>query len=60
MLRLMMVLFSMIGTTLAGIGVVVVLTMGRYDVTSIIAGAALGAILALPVSWMVARNLADG
>ena len=57
MLRLTMVLYSILGTTLAGIGVIVVLTMGRYDASAIIAGAALGALLALPAAWMVARQL---
>lgn len=57
MLRLTSLLYAVIGTTLAGIFVVAVLTMNRYDVQSIVVAAAVGAILALPVSWIVARKV---
>lgn len=57
MVRLSMLLYSVIGTTLAGIGVVVAVTMNRYDLTSIVVAAGLGAVLALPVAWGVARKL---
>lgn len=57
MFRLMMLLYSIIGTTLAGIGVVVAVTMNLYDTQAIVAGAAIGAIAALPVAWLVARKL---
>jgi hypothetical protein len=57
MLRLATLLYAIVGSTLAGIGVVVVLTMGRYDVPSILVGAAVGAVLAVPASWMVARAI---
>jgi len=57
MFRLMMLLYSIVGTTLAGIGVVVAVTMNMYDVQSIIVSAAIGAIVALPVCWIVARKL---
>jgi hypothetical protein len=57
MLRLASILYAIIGTTLAGIGVVVVLTLGRYDVPSILIGAAVGALAAVPASWMVAKAL---
>ena len=59
MIRLTSILYAVIGTTLAGIGVVVAVTMNLYDVQSIIVSAALGALAALPVSWMVARKLQD-
>lgn len=59
MLRLTSILYAIIGTTLAGIGVVVVVTMNLYDVQSIIVGAALGALAGLPASWIVARKLQD-
>jgi predicted PurR-regulated permease PerM len=59
MMRLMMVLYSMIGTALAGSAVVVVLTLGQDTVWPIVGAAALGALLALPVSWLVARQIAD-
>mgnify|MGYP001408479100 CR=1 FL=1 len=57
MLRLTMLLYSVIGTTLAGIGVVVAVTMNRYDVQSIITAAVIGALIAIPASWMVAKRL---
>ena len=58
MTRLMMILYSMIGTALAGSGVVVALTMGHVTLPAIVTAAAVGAVLALPVSWWVARQLA--
>ena len=59
MFRLMSLLYSIVGTTLAGIGVVAAVTMNRYDVQSIVVSAAIGAIIALPVCWMIARKLQD-
>jgi len=57
MFRLTMLLYSIAGTTLAGIGIVIAVTMNRYDFQSIIVAAAIGAVLALPVSWFVAKQL---
>lgn len=57
MLRLTMLLYSIVGTTLAGIGVVIAVTMNLYDFQSIIYAAVIGAVLALPVSWYVAKRL---
>lgn len=57
MLRLASLIYSIAGTALAGAGVVTVLSVGRYDVPSILLGAGLGAVLALPASWMIARRL---
>ncbi len=59
MSRLFMLLFSIAFTTLAGIGVIVVLVMGRYDAASIIGAALAGGIVALPVTWAVARRMQD-
>ena len=56
--RLMMVLFSMISTTLMGVGVVVALTMGHYSLTHILIGAGIGFVLAIPASWVIARQIA--
>lgn len=60
MSRIFMLMFSIAFPTLAGIGVVVVLVMGRYDVASIVGAAVVGGIAALPVTWLVARRLKDG
>lgn len=56
MTRVMMLLFSMIATTLMGTGVVA-LTMGRVDAQAIIAAAVVGFVLAIPVSWFVAKQI---
>lgn len=58
MLRLSMILFSMISTALAGTAIIIALTLGRVDLMSIIAAAAIGFLLAIPVSWFVARQIA--
>jgi hypothetical protein len=57
MLRLSLLLYSIVGSTLAGVGVIAVLTLGWYDVPSILTGAVVGAVLGVPASWMVARTL---
>ena len=59
MFRLSLLLFIVIGATLAGIGVVVALSLGWYEVMPIVATAAAGAALALPLSWYVAGQLKD-
>lgn len=56
-MRLMMVLYSIIATALAGSGVVAVLTAGYATLWPIVIAAAAGALLALPVSWVVARQI---
>jgi len=57
MLRLAAVLFSLISTTLMGVGIVAVLVAGAGTLTPILAAAAVGFVLALPVSWQVARAI---
>ena len=57
MFRLASILYSIIGTSMAGIGVIAVLT-ARYDtLMPILAAAGIGAVLALPVSLLVARAI---
>lgn len=58
MTRLMMIIYSMASTALMGVGVIVALTMGMVSVKAIVTAAVLGAILALPVSWFIARQIA--
>ena len=58
MTRLMMTIFSMVATTLMGIGVVIALTTGFTTLQPILVAAAAGLVLALPVSWAIARQLA--
>lgn len=57
MLRLTMLIYAILGTTLAGIGVVVIVSLGIYAVLPIVLAAAVGAALAVPGSWLVARQL---
>ena len=57
MLRLAMMLYSLIGTTLAGSAVVVALVIGQDTLRPILIAAALGFIAALPVAWAVAAQL---
>lgn len=57
MTRLTMILFSMIGTALAGSAVVAALTTGYDTLYPILASAGIGALVALPVSWWVAKQI---
>jgi predicted PurR-regulated permease PerM len=57
MTRLMMILFSMISTTLMGVGIVIALTTGYDTLQPILIAAALGFVAAWPVSWLIARQL---
>lgn len=58
MTRLMMLLFSVIATTLMGVLIVVALTMGYDTARPILIAAAIGFVIAWPVSWYVAKQLA--
>lgn len=60
MFRLASILYSLIATSLAGTAVIAVLTAGYGTLTPIVAAAVLGAVLALPVSWLVARAIVNG
>ncbi len=57
MTRLFMLIYSIVGVTLAGIGVVIALTIGQDTLQPIIVSAALGAILGIAASWMITRRL---
>ncbi len=56
-MRLMMVLYSMIATAVAGSGVIAVLSAGYDTLWPILIAAAAGAVLALPVAWAVAKQI---
>ena len=58
MTRLMLVIYSMASVSLAGMAIVAVLTMGYFTGKAIIASAVLGAVVAIPVSMMIAKRLA--
>ena len=58
MTRLMMIIFSMASTTMMGVFIVAALTMGHDTLQPILIAAAVGFVVALPVSWFVARQIA--
>ena len=60
MLRLASMLYSLIGTTLAGSAVVVALVIGQDTLVPIVVAAALGFVAALPATYLVARKLVSG
>lgn len=57
MLRLASLLYSIIGSTLAGSFIVVALVLGFTTASPLIVAAAVGFVAALPVSWLVARQI---
>lgn len=57
MFQLASMLFAVIGTTLAGVSVLVVLLMGLDTLTPILIAAAIGAIVGMPASWLIARKI---
>ena len=57
MLRLGLILHLFIGSTLAGSAVIAALVMGKDTMTPILIAAAVGFVIAIPVTWMVARAL---
>ncbi|MBP9950650.1 MAG: CTP synthetase [Cypionkella sp.] len=57
MTRLMMILFSMISTTLMGIGVIIALTTGYDTLRPILMAVAAGFALSIPVSYFVAKAI---
>ena len=56
-MRLFFLMFTIIGTSLAGAGVIAVLSMGLAAWQPIVAGAVLGALLGLPAAWIVAQKI---
>lgn len=57
MTRLTFLILAVAGPTLMGILVIAALTMGLYSVRAIVTAAVVGALIALPVSWVVARRI---
>lgn len=58
MTRLMMILFSIVSTTLMGIGIVIALVAGWDTLTPILIAATVGFVLAMPASYVIARQIA--
>lgn len=59
MFRLASILFAMIGTTLAGSGVIAALASGYDTLYPILIGAAIGFVLAIPATYFVTRAIVD-
>ncbi|WP_108484545.1 CTP synthetase [Oceaniglobus ichthyenteri] len=59
MFRLAANLYAIVGTSLAGIAVIAVLSMGMDGWVPIVAGAAGGFIVAIPASWYIAKKIKD-
>lgn len=59
-MTLFLILHIFIGSTLAGVGVIVALTMGFVTAQAILLTAAIGFVAAFPVSWLVAQRLSAG
>ena len=57
MFRLASMLYAIIATSLAGIGVITVLTMGHDTLIPILGAAAIGAVIALPTALLVAKRI---
>lgn len=57
MLRLATVLYAIVGTTMAGILIVVALATGYDTLKYILIAASVGAVLALPTSVFVAKAI---
>lgn len=59
MTRLALLLFSIVSVTLMGIAIVVALVAGHDTLVPIVAAAAVGLVLSVPASWLLARRLAE-
>jgi urea transporter len=57
MYRLIAVLYVLLGTTLAGIGVIIVLALNMVDAAHISLAALAGAVVAIPVSWVIGKRI---
>jgi predicted PurR-regulated permease PerM len=53
----MMTLFSMVATTTMGIGIVIALVTGYDTLQPILIAAIIGFVVALPVAWLIAKQL---
>ena len=57
MLRLASMLYSLIGTTLAGTAIIAALVMGQDTLQPILVAAIVGFVAALPVTYVIARKI---
>ncbi|PTV96348.1 hypothetical protein C8J27_102142 [Rhodobacter aestuarii] len=59
MTRLFGIIYALAGPTLAGILITAALTMNMINTKSMIYAAAIGFIVALPIAWIVAKQIKD-
>jgi predicted PurR-regulated permease PerM len=59
MTRLAGILFSIIATSLMGIGIIIALVTGNDTLRPILIAAAIGFVLAVPVTWIVTKKIVD-
>lgn len=57
MFRLAAILFSMTSTTIAGIAMIVVLSMGYDTWVPIVAAAAVGFVISIPATWWLVKQI---
>lgn len=57
MFRLATMLYSLIATSLAGAGVIAVLSAGYVTLTPILVAAGIGAVIAIPAAYLIAREI---
>ncbi|MGA0541800.1 CTP synthetase [Neotabrizicola sp. VNH66] len=57
MTRLFLIIYTLAASVLAGSAVVAALTMGLVAAKPIVLAAVAGALVALPVAWVVARQM---
>ncbi|HZG29734.1 hypothetical protein SAMN05421890_3654 [Ensifer adhaerens] len=57
MFRLIAILYVLVATVLAGIAVTAVLSLGHFGRSDIALSALAGAVVALPVAWIVGKRL---
>ncbi|MBI1218557.1 MAG: CTP synthetase [Rhodobacteraceae bacterium] len=57
MTRLTMLLFSIVSTTLMGVLIVAALVTGNDTLRPILIAAAVGFVVAIPVSWQIAKAI---
>ncbi len=59
MFRVALLIYTIASATLAGIFIVAVLTMGLDTTKPIVYAAVAGFLLAMPVTWIVARKISE-
>ena len=57
MFRLAAILFSMTSTTVAGIAMIVVLSMGYDTWVPIVIAAAVGFVISIPATWWLVKQI---